>query len=155
MITIGIHLFFLVHCDLFYALKKKCIWSFFCIFFSLVIKQFFLIMSEKPVCASIECKNEAHLQCPTCVKLGKNENSFFCSQDCFKKTWVNNHSKKSNEHRSNLTVLFFFNRVLTRLFMETPNVSKKKLTFHSFFSYWLCYFSSLWTFQNFQVCRSS
>ncbi|KAG2231778.1 hypothetical protein INT48_004057 [Thamnidium elegans] len=44
-------------------------------------------MSEKPVCASIECKNEAHLQCPTCVKLGKNENSFFCSQDCFKKSW--------------------------------------------------------------------
>ncbi|KAK4520745.1 uncharacterized protein ATC70_006625 [Mucor velutinosus] len=43
--------------------------------------------AEKPVCASIECKNEAHLQCPTCVKLGKNEGSFFCSQDCFKKSW--------------------------------------------------------------------
>nr|AME15507.1 methionine aminopeptidase 1 [Actinomucor elegans] len=44
-------------------------------------------MLEKPLCASIECKNKAHLQCPTCVKLGKNGESFFCSQDCFKKSW--------------------------------------------------------------------
>ncbi|KAI8370088.1 hypothetical protein EDC96DRAFT_101656 [Choanephora cucurbitarum] len=44
-------------------------------------------MSPKPTCAAIDCKNEAHLQCPTCVKLGKDEGSFFCSQDCFKKSW--------------------------------------------------------------------
>ncbi|KAI8977204.1 methionyl aminopeptidase 1 [Mycotypha africana] len=41
----------------------------------------------KPICSSIECRKEAHLQCPTCVKLGNTEGSFFCSQDCFKKSW--------------------------------------------------------------------
>lgn len=45
-------------------------------------------MSEKPNCAAVDCKNEAHLQCPTCIKLNKTEGSFFCSQDCFKKSWV-------------------------------------------------------------------
>lgn len=45
-------------------------------------------MSEKSNCAAVDCKNEAHLQCPTCIKLNKTEGSFFCSQDCFKKSWV-------------------------------------------------------------------
>ncbi|KAI8075936.1 peptidase M24, structural domain-containing protein [Gilbertella persicaria] len=44
-------------------------------------------MATKPTCAAIECSNEARLQCPTCIKLGKDEGSFFCSQDCFKKSW--------------------------------------------------------------------
>ncbi|KAF7721451.1 Methionine aminopeptidase 1 [Apophysomyces ossiformis] len=40
-----------------------------------------------PVCASLDCTREAHLQCPTCLKQANNEHSFFCSQDCFKKSW--------------------------------------------------------------------
>ncbi|KAJ3482864.1 hypothetical protein NLG97_g7454 [Lecanicillium saksenae] len=42
----------------------------------------------KKKCLGVECENDAGtLQCPTCLKLG-NKDSFFCSQDCFKKSWV-------------------------------------------------------------------
>ncbi|KAI7773034.1 methionine aminopeptidase 1 [Diaporthe eres] len=45
-------------------------------------------MASKPKCLGVECANDAGaLQCPTCLKLGK-ENSYFCSQDCFKRSWV-------------------------------------------------------------------
>lgn len=38
-------------------------------------------------CMGVDCPNEAGtLQCPTCQKNGKD--SFFCSQDCFKRSWV-------------------------------------------------------------------
>lgn len=38
-------------------------------------------------CLGADCENDASsLQCPTCQKMGKE--SFFCSQDCFKKNWV-------------------------------------------------------------------
>ncbi|KAF3936546.1 hypothetical protein ABW19_dt0201678 [Dactylella cylindrospora] len=38
-------------------------------------------------CKGVECTNPAGtLQCPTCLKLGIN-NSYFCSQDCFKRSW--------------------------------------------------------------------
>lgn len=38
-------------------------------------------------CLGAECANDAtSLQCPTCQKVGRD--SFFCSQDCFKKNWV-------------------------------------------------------------------
>lgn len=41
----------------------------------------------KKRCYGDECPNEAGtLQCPTCQKQGSD--SFFCSQDCFKKNWV-------------------------------------------------------------------
>ncbi|KAK8213687.1 peptidase M24, structural domain-containing protein [Phyllosticta capitalensis] len=37
-------------------------------------------------CLGKDCPNDATtLQCPTCQKLGKE--SYFCSQDCFKKNW--------------------------------------------------------------------
>lgn len=39
------------------------------------------------ICSFLECNNLALLQCPTCVKQNIVENSFFCSQDCFKKYW--------------------------------------------------------------------
>lgn len=36
----------------------------------------------------MDCENHAEaLQCPTCLKLGIKD-SYFCSQDCFKKSWV-------------------------------------------------------------------
>lgn len=42
----------------------------------------------KRKCLSVDCDNDAgSLQCPTCLKLGIKD-SFFCSQDCFKKNWV-------------------------------------------------------------------
>lgn len=42
----------------------------------------------KRKCTGTACDNEASsLQCPTCLKLGKE--SYFCSQDCFKRSWVN------------------------------------------------------------------
>lgn len=41
-------------------------------------------------CSGKDCDNDAgQLQCPNCQKLGKE--SYFCSQDCFKRNWV--HSK--------------------------------------------------------------
>src|ERR1700761_5602822 len=49
-------------------------------------------MTEEPPtkkkCLGADCDNEAgSLQCPTCLKL-KITDSYFCSQDCFKKNWV-------------------------------------------------------------------
>ena len=42
----------------------------------------------KKKCLGTDCENDAGaLQCPTCLKLGIKD-SFFCSQDCFKKNWV-------------------------------------------------------------------
>lgn len=41
----------------------------------------------KKQCSGADCSNEAGtLQCPTCQKQGLD--SFFCSQDCFKRNWV-------------------------------------------------------------------
>jgi methionyl aminopeptidase len=38
-------------------------------------------------CMGADCDKEAGtLQCPTCLKLGQKD-SFFCSQDCFKRNW--------------------------------------------------------------------
>lgn len=43
---------------------------------------------SKAICAGAGCQNGAGaLQCPTCQKLGL-KNSYFCSQDCFKRNWV-------------------------------------------------------------------
>ncbi|PLB36625.1 putative methionine aminopeptidase, type I [Aspergillus candidus] len=43
-------------------------------------------------CQGVDCGKEAgNLQCPTCLKLGFHD-SYFCSQDCFKKNW--------NQHKS-------------------------------------------------------
>ncbi|KAH6665321.1 methionine aminopeptidase [Plectosphaerella plurivora] len=49
-------------------------------------------MSEEPPakrkCLGADCPNDAGaLQCPTCLKAGIKD-SFFCSQDCFKKNWT-------------------------------------------------------------------
>src|SRR5690606_21262954 len=42
-------------------------------------------------CSGIDCEKEAGvLQCPTCLKFDKK--SYFCSQDCFKRSWVSCHS---------------------------------------------------------------
>ncbi|TVY43825.1 Methionine aminopeptidase [Lachnellula occidentalis] len=43
--------------------------------------------SAKRKCMGGDCDNDAGtLQCPTCLKLGMKE-SYFCSQDCFKRNW--------------------------------------------------------------------
>lgn len=42
----------------------------------------------KKQCLGADCQNEAGtLQCPTCLKL-KIQDSYFCTQDCFKRNWV-------------------------------------------------------------------
>ncbi|MCJ1373394.1 Methionine aminopeptidase 1 [Loxospora ochrophaea] len=52
-------------------------------------------VAKKP-CVGVDCSNDAgSLQCPTCLKIGKD--SFFCSQDCFKRSWTEHKSiHKSN-----------------------------------------------------------
>jgi len=43
--------------------------------------------APKRKCIGLDCDNDAGtLQCPTCLKLGIKD-SFFCSQDCFKRSW--------------------------------------------------------------------
>lgn len=37
-------------------------------------------------CETENCKNEATLQCPVCLKMGI-QGSYFCGQDCFKSSW--------------------------------------------------------------------
>lgn len=49
-------------------------------------------MAEEPPtkrkCLGVDCDNDASaLQCPKCLSLGIKD-SYFCSQDCFKKNWV-------------------------------------------------------------------
>ncbi|KAH9224339.1 peptidase M24, structural domain-containing protein [Leptodontidium sp. 2 PMI_412] len=57
--------------------------------------------SEAPPrkCIGLDCDNDAGtLQCPTCLKLGIKD-SFFCSQDCFKRSWSTHkalHKSKGN-----------------------------------------------------------
>jgi len=42
----------------------------------------------KRKCSGADCENDAgSLQCPTCLKVGMKD-SYFCSQDCFKRNWV-------------------------------------------------------------------
>ncbi|KAI9656272.1 MAG: Methionine aminopeptidase 1 [Bathelium mastoideum] len=57
---------------------------------------------KKRKCTGQDCENEAGaLQCPTCQKLGKD--SYFCSQDCFKRNWSNHkalHKSQSNSIRN-------------------------------------------------------
>ncbi|KAI8423991.1 hypothetical protein MSG28_002649 [Choristoneura fumiferana] len=45
-------------------------------------------MAALGMCETPGCKSIAQLQCPTCIKLGI-QGSFFCNQDCFKKSWKN------------------------------------------------------------------
>ncbi|GAB1201436.1 hypothetical protein APSETT445_000010 [Aspergillus pseudonomiae] len=45
-------------------------------------------LPSKRKCLGVDCDNDAEaLQCPTCLKLGMKD-SYFCSQDCFKKNWA-------------------------------------------------------------------
>lgn len=57
-------------------------------------------IEKKRKCGGADCENDAgSLQCPTCQKLGKE--SFFCSQDCFKRNWGThkvNHKAQNNGH---------------------------------------------------------
>ncbi|KAF3917913.1 hypothetical protein ABW20_dc0108829 [Dactylellina cionopaga] len=59
-------------------------------------------------CKGVECTNPAGtLQCPTCLKLGI-KNSFFCSQDCFKRSWSDHkqvHKTASEQSNSLLRTL--------------------------------------------------
>ncbi|KAK6839139.1 hypothetical protein PG995_007576 [Apiospora arundinis] len=60
--------------------------------------------AESPAkkCLGVDCDKDAgDLQCPTCLKLGV-KGSFFCTQDCFKKSWYGtdgSHAQKS-QHKA-------------------------------------------------------
>ncbi|KAJ4397726.1 Methionine aminopeptidase 1 [Gnomoniopsis smithogilvyi] len=61
-------------------------------------------MAEEPPtkrkCLSADCENDAgSLQCPTCLKLGLKD-SFFCSQDCFKKNWGTHKAMHKTEKKT-------------------------------------------------------
>ncbi|KAF2863342.1 peptidase M24 [Piedraia hortae CBS 480.64] len=60
----------------------------------------------KRKCEGDGCPNDAgSLQCPTCQKLGKE--SYFCSQDCFKKNWTEHKKlhKAQNSMLANLNII--------------------------------------------------
>ncbi|EGR48421.1 uncharacterized protein TRIREDRAFT_62335 [Trichoderma reesei QM6a] len=63
--------------------------------------------SEPPAkkkCLGSDCSNEAGaLQCPTCLKLGIKD-SFFCSQECFKRNW----SEHKSMHKTQSNLLHHF-----------------------------------------------
>eukprot|EP00049_Salpingoeca_infusionum_P025307 m.18513 g.18513 ORF g.18513 m.18513 type:complete len:395 (-) comp7892_c0_seq1:2267-3451(-) len=40
------------------------------------------------VCAGVDCGAEGKMRCPTCVKLGLTNGSYFCNQACFKRNWA-------------------------------------------------------------------
>lgn len=58
-------------------------------------------MADEPrKCLGKDCPNDAStLQCPTCQKLGKE--SYFCSQDCFKKNWGEHKALHKSQTSSN------------------------------------------------------
>lgn len=43
---------------------------------------------ENPDCSMPNCATPAKFRCPSCVKLGVVDNSYFCSQGCFKEFWA-------------------------------------------------------------------
>ncbi|KAK5916362.1 hypothetical protein CgunFtcFv8_011354 [Champsocephalus gunnari] len=52
-------------------------------------------------CETEGCSEDAKLQCPTCIKLGI-PGSYFCSQECFKGSWVSHKSvhKKAKDDKN-------------------------------------------------------
>ncbi|KAM3069144.1 Methionine aminopeptidase 1 [Clarireedia jacksonii] len=71
--------------------------------------------SEEPAtkrkCMGVDCDNDAGtLQCPTCLKLGMKD-SFFCSQDCFKRSWGEH--KKIHKSQSNFLSNLFTPKVVS------------------------------------------
>ena len=42
---------------------------------------------EKPDCSMPNCATPAKFRCPSCIKLGIIDNSYFCSQTCFQTFW--------------------------------------------------------------------
>ncbi|KAF2402892.1 methionine aminopeptidase [Trichodelitschia bisporula] len=62
-------------------------------------------------CKGADCDKDAGaLQCPTCQKLGKE--SYFCSQDCFKRNWAEH--KKEHKSQSNILRTFFAPKVISK-----------------------------------------
>lgn len=59
-----------------------------CFLFLFLYQKYIKMAASDHTCLAEGCSKTATLQCPTCIKL-KIEGSYFCSQDCFKKNWVN------------------------------------------------------------------
>ncbi|GAB1317691.1 Methionine aminopeptidase 1 [Madurella fahalii] len=61
-------------------------------------------MAEEPPtkrkCLGVDCDNDASsLQCPKCLSLGIKD-SYFCSQDCFKKNWATHKDIHKQENKT-------------------------------------------------------
>jgi methionyl aminopeptidase len=73
--------------------------------------------SPKRKCLGAGCENDASsLQCPTCLKLSIKD-SFFCSQDCFKKNWGEHkalHKSSASTSQSNLLRNLFPPKVVSK-----------------------------------------
>ncbi|TVY84025.1 Methionine aminopeptidase [Lachnellula suecica] len=68
----------------------------------------------KRKCAGGDCDKDAGtLQCPTCLKLGMKE-SYFCSQDCFKRNWATHKAV----HKSQSS---FLSNILTPKVVSEPD----------------------------------
>lgn len=44
------------------------------------------VVTPTPTCAKPGCGKPAASQCPTCIQM-KLEDTFFCTQECFKEAW--------------------------------------------------------------------
>ncbi|KAH8816393.1 peptidase M24, structural domain-containing protein [Xylogone sp. PMI_703] len=66
----------------------------------------------KRKCLGVDCENDAGtLQCPTCLKLGLKD-SYFCSQDCFKRSWSQH--KSLHKSQSNILSSLFIPKVVSK-----------------------------------------
>ncbi|KAK0725189.1 methionine aminopeptidase [Lasiosphaeris hirsuta] len=79
-------------------------------------------MAEEPPtkrkCLGADCDNDAGtLQCPKCLSLGIKD-SFFCSQDCFKKNW-NTHKSMHGKTETSIFHRFFTPKVVSKPDPET------------------------------------
>ncbi|KAI0449738.1 methionine aminopeptidase 1 [Xylaria acuta] len=64
--------------------------------------------ASKTKCLGADCKKDAgSLQCPTCLKQGRE--SFFCSQDCFKRNWTQHKTSHKMAQDNLKTKIGFYN----------------------------------------------
>lgn len=73
-------------------------------------------------CPGLDCPNDASsLQCPKCKEQGIE--SFFCSQDCFKRSWVGNHGLSKTVSQMSSGILMWCYRLNTKSFIKVQILS--------------------------------
>lgn len=89
--------------------------------------------TETLKCLGADCENDAgSLQCPTCLKIGIKD-SFFCSQDCFKRNWVRLAPIylpfQTSVRSATDLFLFLSSRVATRLYTKLLRATQQRMVF--------------------------